>query len=335
MKISPKTLQKILVAVRPGVAKKDIVEQATHFIFTGKDIVTYNDKVSISHPFVSDFSCSVKAEEFYKIVSGITEDEVEITLDSSTMVIQSKSTRSRLSTATGEDILKLVLSLSLDSLTWENVPSNFIEGISLCMFSSSRVSKGVLSCISVKDTFMVSSDNIRVSKFQLQSGMKPFLLPVLSAVELVKFEVDGYCLTDHWVHFIDKNDVVFSSKVVIDKFLNVDDFFNFPDTEHLIFPSETGELIQSLLIMSEGDSVLDKSVTLTVDGGSLTCRSEKDLGWLEKTIPITYKGSKIEFLVNPIFFTQVLEKVNKVYIHEDRALFKMNNFSHVMALPII
>ena len=62
MKIEREELLKVLSAIRPGLAKKDIVEQATHFIFTGQEVLTYNDQICISYPFETDFECSVPAD---------------------------------------------------------------------------------------------------------------------------------------------------------------------------------------------------------------------------------------------------------------------------------
>jgi len=58
-----KTL-KILSAIKPGLAMKDIVEGMKNFYFDGKNIITYNDKVSIMHPFVTDFKSFIHAETF-------------------------------------------------------------------------------------------------------------------------------------------------------------------------------------------------------------------------------------------------------------------------------
>ena len=68
MKIKKLELINILQRVKPGLAKRDVIEQFTHFIFTGESVITYNDEICISHPLKTDFVCSAKSEEFFKAI---------------------------------------------------------------------------------------------------------------------------------------------------------------------------------------------------------------------------------------------------------------------------
>ena len=46
MKINRSKLLDILQIIKPGLANKEIVEQSTHFIFSGENISTYNESSS-------------------------------------------------------------------------------------------------------------------------------------------------------------------------------------------------------------------------------------------------------------------------------------------------
>ena len=96
MKVKKSELVDALSKVKPGLAKKEIVEQATHFIFSQGEIITFNDQISIMHPFDCDFDFSVKGEEFFKIVSGITEEEIDLSLKDNTLHIKSKTINIRM-----------------------------------------------------------------------------------------------------------------------------------------------------------------------------------------------------------------------------------------------
>ena len=54
----------ILKMIKPGIASKDLVESMTYFFLSGNEIVTYNDRISITHPFQTNFSAFVKADSF-------------------------------------------------------------------------------------------------------------------------------------------------------------------------------------------------------------------------------------------------------------------------------
>ena len=50
MKINKSELQEALAKVKPGLASKDLIEQATSFAFMDGRVVTYNDEMFPSSP---------------------------------------------------------------------------------------------------------------------------------------------------------------------------------------------------------------------------------------------------------------------------------------------
>ena len=74
--VNKSTLLDVLKKVKPGIASKDIIESMTYFFFSGEDIITYNDHISIQHPFKTNFSFFVKAKDFFSIVSKISVQEI-------------------------------------------------------------------------------------------------------------------------------------------------------------------------------------------------------------------------------------------------------------------
>ncbi len=338
MKIKTKELIKILQVVRPGLAKKEIVEQSTHFIFGGQNIVTYNDRVCISHPLKSDFHCSVQAEDFYKIVSNIEEEEIDLSFEKGEIWIGSKETRAGLKTLVSGEIEKLIDILNLSSLEkkWVKLPKEFIEGIFLCMFSASQdMTKGVLNSVSVGGNTIVSSDNLRISKYQMKDRIqKKFLLPLSSAIELVKFSIVEYVLTSNWIHFRTEDDVVFSSRIEVGDFPAIDSFLKV-EGETFTFPDGLKKAVKDVSVIAEGEYELDKRIEVKIDKGIITCLGQdKNRGWIERDTEMKYKGEKIFFLINPSFFYQILEKSVKMTLGGDRALFVSEQFVHVMVLPV-
>jgi len=43
MLIKTEDFKKILQTIKPAISKREVVEQSTHFIFTGTDATAYND----------------------------------------------------------------------------------------------------------------------------------------------------------------------------------------------------------------------------------------------------------------------------------------------------
>ena len=100
-----KKLLDVLKKVKPGIAEKDIVESMTYFYFSGKEVVTYNDKISILHPLETDFNLFVKADDLYKIVSLSKADVLKIEEKGNNLNIRSPKMNVNLTTIIDEEIV--------------------------------------------------------------------------------------------------------------------------------------------------------------------------------------------------------------------------------------
>lgn len=335
MKVKREELLKILAAVKPGLAKKELVEQATHFIFAGKNIITYNDRICISHPFETDFSCSVKADDFYKLLLKMEADEVELVYDKDVLLIKSGKVKSGMAASKDTKVLDLVDLLELDKQKWLTIPEGFTEGIYLCMFSISKdVSQGFLSCLGVQGDMIMSSDDVRISSYKMKSKIKKnFLIPLTSVIELIKFKPIKYSVSDAWVYFKTEDDVCFSSRNVEGEFPDLQEYFKTEGLE-LKLPKELRSAIDLTMIMAEGEVDLSKKISVSIGPDGITCRGEKETGWVEKEVEFKYKGKKITFFINPQFFGQVLSKSTVMTLGEGKALFESDQFKHIMSLPV-
>ena len=336
MKIKREELLSVLVAVKPGLARKEIEEQSTHFVFTGDSVTTYNDQICISHPFKTDFKLSVKADEFHKILSGMSDEEVEISFKDKNLFIKGAKTRSGMATLAEGNILKMIKELGLDDSKrkWKKLPKDFVNGVFLCMFSASRViGTGVYGCVHVKGDVVESTDNYRVSQYKLESDLKDeVLLPVSAVQELVKFPITKFFLSDSWVYFKTDENVMFASRYIVGEFPDCSSFFKL-EGDAITFPTGLKKIVEDVSVMSDAEVDYKKKIDVTIEKGKITCRAEKERGWVEKDMELKYKGKTIKLSVNPIFFAQILDKSVTMTLQGDRALFVSDSFKHIMALP--
>jgi DNA polymerase III sliding clamp (beta) subunit (PCNA family) len=335
MKFKRKELVETLAAVKPALAKKGIVEQATHFIFSNDKLVTYNDYICISHPLKTDFECSVDADKLYRILSNINEDEIELSYDGKQMLIKSGNVRSGLAAMKEGEVNKYIVELGLGELKkWSPLPEDFLEGVFLCMFSAARdMAAGPLTAVCINQSQILSSDDLRISQYTLSKNIgDEFLVPIQSVIELVKFAVVKYILTKSWVHFKTNDNVIFSSRTQKDKYPDASAFFETEGTG-VRFPKEMQSVVKSVSVLAEGDIDIDRKIQVSVSSGLITCRGEREVGWIERDLETKYKGRSVTFNINPLFLHQVLDKSTKMTVGENKALFESGKFKHVMVLP--
>lgn len=328
----------VLNKIKPGLAKKAVVEQSTHFMFLGKDVATFSDQIAIIHPFETAVPFSVKGEEFYKLISGITDDDLDFSLKEGKLTIKSKSTKAGMSTIVDnkDKVDKLVKILKKEMTDWITIPNNFLQGLYLAMFSAAKdLSQGTLSCIYVNGRNILSSDSLRASWFEIDEEVSPFLIPAKDVNELIKFtDIKEYCQSDNWIHFRTENDVTFSIRKVLGVFKDLRKKFDV-EGESISLPEGLKEVTDSIIFLSEGDIEVNKIISVTIESGKITCKAEKETGWVEKTIDFSdYEGEDLTFLINPIFLSQILSKSTNMTLTENVALFSNENFNHIVALPV-
>jgi DNA polymerase III sliding clamp (beta) subunit (PCNA family) len=345
MKTNKTDLMSILESVRPGLASRQTHEQATHFIFTGSDIATFNDRLCITYPYESDFKCSVKAMDFYKWLSIVQGDELNLSLDKNSVVAGVGDDQAGF-TCTLDDnhkVEKHIRRRNRDAgKDFKPLPKNFLEGIQLCMFScSSDLSQSAMNCVCIEGPDLISSDGMRLSWYTVDEDMDPCLIRARDLMELVKFPVKEYKFTDTWAHFRTDDGVVFSAKRIIGSY--PDKRPHFQATQELIDIAEIElprESLQNSLsattVMVEEEDMVDRHVVVEVEGNLLTLTSGKKkgmaTGWAKSRVELEYDGVPIHFKINPSFLHQILDQVTKLAVKDEkRGLFTRENFTHIIA----
>lgn len=335
--VSTKELLAALKAVKPGLDKQGTVEQMDHFIFTGDSVITYNDKICVSHPIDTDIRCSVNAEDLFNIVNKIKESEIDMEFEGNILSLETETTEaaiaSDISEAKAEDMISI---LGIEDLDWEPLHDDVIKGIDLCRFSVARDrTKGVITCVGIKDNRVLSSDNIRVSMFEGDEDieMPEILLPGPAANELVKFKPTHYCLTESWVHFLTEDEATFSSRVVTGQYPPAEKFFKIDTPNKLKLPDGLIDTVEGVTAMCVGESEAEKNVTVKIDDGMLVVQAKKERGWVTKKMEVPYKGDTILFGINPYFLSEVLRMTQHMLLGKNRAIFRSANFRHLISLP--
>jgi len=330
MNIQKTNLLNILRAIKPGLSAKGLIEQSDCFAFTGDMVITYNDRITIGYPFETDFDGAVSANELYKILQEISEEDIDLSVsEKNELVIKSKSTKAKLNLfETKEEIIQTI-NTRIDK--WENLPIDFIEGISLCLFSTSTdMTQGFLTCLNIIEDKIISSDNLRISQFIMSSEMESFLLPASSAIELVKFDVNKYYLSDSWAYFKSDSGAILCSRIMSDEYPDVEGLLNLTG-DRFKLPKDVQKAIKTASILAEGDFDIDKRIEITVSKDKIKCVGEREIGWVESEKDISFDGT-IKFGIHPDFFYHVLNKATTAIYNEDKLLFKSGSFKHLVLL---
>jgi DNA polymerase III sliding clamp (beta) subunit (PCNA family) len=346
MKIDRKELLKGLENILPALNRNSFIEHSNEFIFTGKQIVGYSDQICISFPFKTDFSFSLPSEEFYKIISNIDIDTLDINIKDNKLEIRGKGLKANINCNVDESILDVIDALCISKAKKEakELNKNFIDGLKFCIFSASRdLQQEGLRCISIDNKFITSTDGYRISQYKIKNSFDfSFLIPASSIEELIKYNVNKYSIAKdkNWIYFFNDDGISFCSRLINTDFPSCIKLFNgFNEDIEIKIPNDIGKIITGAEILANGEKRIDKEIQVGIFKDRWECKGQNDFGDIVRDIHFVSKNVKekgIKFNINPYFLKDIISKVETMFYSDDgkKILFKNNDFKHVIALLI-
>lgn len=326
--MNTKELKEVLQLLFKNMKSKSIIESYNSFIFDKNRIIVFNDNYSLEVFFESKIQVRVPAEETLKIISGINDSEITLKVEEGNLQIKGKRVKAAITCFDWDSsILETIEAKS----KWLGAADNFNQGIKLCLFSTSAdISSAVINSISCHGNIIQSTDNYRVSRFSLSKKMKTFLLPLTSAILLSQLKTKEYSLDENWIHFKNVDGSIMHTRIVEGSFPDTSQLF---EIEGPIFhlPEKLHEQIDLVSTLAEGDFVTDKKIKVEIHEGTLRCRAENETGWIESDIELDTAES-IAFIINPIFFSEVLKLSSTAVTDGEKIVFESENFEHIMTL---
>jgi len=324
MKIKTKELLSILEMLRPGVDTKDIVESMTYYLFSGTDVITYNNKISIQHPFETDFSLFVKANDLYKLLTKTTVETITLSENNEKLNVSSKKFKANLSTIKDEEVSTRIANVanSLKNANWHSLPDNFCPSISLCSFTAStQESDGTMTCVNVDGVDCTASDNNRISHAVLNSDVDAMLIKASEIRNLVAIVPIEYAITKSWLHFKNKENCIFSIRKITGKFPEFIQFFDFTGSK-IKLPSD---IIEGVDITSIFMNAVDSAINFKIKDNLCIISIESDNGKVQHRSKLKYKGDEIAFAINPDFLREMMTHSSTITLSDDKAKLQTEN----------
>lgn len=216
MKINRTEFLKVLKQVMPGIESDSVLlEGSDTFIFHDSFIHTYNDNISVSVPFIitdknnNPVSGAIKAKDFFTLLNRYQGDSIHLIPKIDKWILKSENATAELTLLENTLIDKVKNLINNDK--FHTIPEKFIEGISICLFSSN---KSVLAGIYVEDNIITSTDEIRINWYDIKDSINnSFWIADEAAKELIKLNnLKSISISDSWVHFKTEDKTIFSCK---------------------------------------------------------------------------------------------------------------------------
>lgn len=293
---------------KPGLAKKEIVEQTGAYLFTHDRVCTYNDEIFMSAPLVVGWQGAVAAKKFYNALEGAPTPNVDVTADDERVVIRSGEMVAEIEKA--EIILPIQDVPQPGPGEWVSLTPDFKEKSKLTAGAASKnLSRPTLCCIHLRDNIIEATDNFRIIRCRtdvsLPEGLD-LLIPKNSMSSLLKLSPTALAYANGWASFKAEDGVVFSCRVLNAAFPDIEPALTRAYESPIYFPPDhlTG-ILDRAIRFRDNDSIGDPTVTISVIDNLLMVEAGQKGARFRETCKVAFHG-KLKFYANPLFLKEAL-----------------------------
>jgi hypothetical protein len=334
----------VLNKLKPGLAAKDVIDQATCVVFHDGLAWSFDDEVAVSHPLpegLEKITGAVPADPLMQFLARSKADTVEIEAvgaatedDPNATELRLKAGRAKVGIAMREITLPVhEIPVPEKEEDWKPLPDDFVKYASLAALAcSSDSSSPALCCLYITAGAIWACDNYRLTQVALSDDMGTFLLPSSYVRYMRDFSPDSYALADGWLHLINKDEVVMSCRTTSGKYPDVAGLLEI-EGQQVKLPEGLEDVLARAEVFAEAEYREEEEVRLEADGtGVLMVRAQGTAGWVEEELTIERAAGKFAFPVSPALLADALTLDRNVTLSDGAILIEGENFKHVVSL---
>ena len=322
-----------LITTKPGININGIDESMGYFYFTGKNVITFNNTISIQSPLKTNFRTFLRGNDLVNLLMGTKSETMDIQMQDTKVKIKAKNIQATLNTIEDEDFVVKIKAIAkaIKSVEWKPLPKNFVQAISACstVFVAGELDS-ILSCASITKDTCLASDNQRIVKSKFDSTLDDMLIKCTEIGKLTGIDPIEYGISDNWVHFKNESNCIFSLIKVEGDFPEISSLFDF-DGEKLILPKNLTDGINITEIFVDS---ISPYINIKFEKGNCILAISSKYGSVKHRSKIKYSGKPIEFAINPEFLKSMIQHSTTVVLNEEKTKLKLEtkNYSIVSAL---
>jgi len=334
MKVSE--IRNVLELVRPGLAKKDLIEQSTSVVFSEGRAWTFNDEVSVSVPIDLGITGSIPAEPLYKFLGKLPPDG-DIQVEGADGEFRFSCGRSKAGIRRDGDIRLPVAEEVTEPERWEDLPEGFTEAVGRVLFSCAQGGhRPILICIHVTPEFMESCDGFRMTRVSYRFGPKDdndLCIVGKNLEKIADYSLTRFGISGNWLQFSNEDGVKYSMRIVEGSYPDLDKFIDVGDGQEIELPAKGLEKALEWASVVADDSIKYRQrIVLEIQKGRVVVKGEGPDGWAEETVRMKYSGPALRFQANPSLLKEMLGLGSRVTVGKESMKIESDGFVHVVSL---
>lgn len=325
-----------LEIVKPGIANKDTIEQSDSFAFHDGRVATFNDIISISHPYDGiQFDGVIRANEIYQWLTKIKKEDIVEDIQENEIIL--KAGRSKIGIPFQSELALPLDAISGDIGKWFKIPDGMIEKMVLVSNAAGTdMSKAVTTCVHINNAgFVEATDEFSISHYTVEGKMsfKTFLIPASSVKEIGKINPTHVSVGKNWAHFKNKEGTIISGRIYFEPFPDTSKVLN--QTKKgvkIIFPRSIAKAVDKATIFAKRDHALNERLEFMLNEHRILISSESDSGWFEEELNTKYTGKELNIAVTPYLLRDIFSKTLKGYMVGRALIFSGDDWIYMFRL---
>lgn len=326
MRVKRSELLDKLVSLTPGIARREIIEQSTCFVFDKGTIYTFNDEVCCRQEDreTRHITGAVPAKPLKDLLSKLPDEELGFEVVGGELLVTGKRRKAGLRIETD---VALAISAVEEPGTWHDLPAVFEDALSIvtpCVTDDK--SRFAFTCVHVTPKHVEACDNhqmirYRIKKFPVQ---EEFLVrgDALKNIATLNAGVTQISVTKSWVHFKNPEGLVYSCRKYDDEYPDLTPHLK-ADGEDLPLPGGLIEAVtKAQIFVQEAES--DK-VKVEIKNGKIVVSGRGVQGWFRETMRTSYAGRPLTFLISAVMLTEIAKKHKTVQITDGKLTVRGEN----------
>jgi hypothetical protein len=209
MEIKRQEILERLKRCLPGI---DVREGTDFFVIKDGYIYAFNEFMLIAVPFYEGIDCTVRATDFYKLLTKYNDEILNMEFEKESIKIKSKKSKSEIKVVSSI-ILGKIFAILPSEYYWKPIPVSLIEGIKNSIIPNNLAN---LRGVFIDKNQVCSTDNKIFCSSIIENEMETVWIRDINAQDLVKFtNIKEYYFYSNWVYFRTEDNIIIACKGLI------------------------------------------------------------------------------------------------------------------------
>ena len=331
MLVNRSELLKQLESCAPGISTSDNIEQGDCFAISPKKISSFNDEILCQQDSALDgIFCAVPAKPLLETLRKLTEDEIEVSMSESQLLIKCPGVRKIGITVHGDAIAHAQTIESPEPSDWKDVEPIFCDALASVAECASKDSDPFeLSCVELSPQGLQATDAYQAIRYKLALPIYTNILIRKTACNAVTaLGIAALAVTENWLHFKTYSGLQVAVRRYSGEFPNLADAFKAQTQATLALPPSLLDTIQKAAVFF-AETGNGKQAQFRLRENKLMIRGQNQSGFFEEVRNVQYDGPARSFGLNPKYVQTLLKHDYPIALTENALRIRGENFSYI------